>query len=189
MLTTISPNLFNVAVHLVLKIPAEVFIKKYFQSSFSKFCWKYLLVLIEHFEKSEQYGPISHFGCNDEYIYISVLLVDIYAMHLLLIHISHIYTHTHYYSNNTTYKSFQVIISGPSNPIHHCGPFETSNYKSLSSLRGTSATYFPEEKFTWNISVQANQKYTLSMLKKSRRTLLEKLRCPCWKRVVYSYQV
>jgi len=57
-------------------------------------CWKYLLVLIEDLEKPKQYGPISHFACNDGCIYILVLLVDMYAIHLLLIHISNIRTHT-----------------------------------------------------------------------------------------------
>lgn len=43
--------------------------------------------------------------------------------------ISVIYIHTHYYSNNATYKSFYVVISGPNNPIHHFGPlrFPTVN--------------------------------------------------------------
>lgn len=77
-----------------LKLQLKFLLKKKIQRSFSKICWKYLLVLfIGSFGKPKPVWTNFSF-CSDGYVYISVLLVDVYAMHLMLIHISNIYTHT-----------------------------------------------------------------------------------------------
>lgn len=138
-----------------------------------------------YLENPKQYGPISHFVVMDTYIFQSYWWRHMQCIYCSFL--SAIYIHTHRYSNNKTYKSFQVIISGPRKPIYHFGLLRFSAIN-LSCLTWISAV-ISLEKLTGNILAQVSLKCTLSMLKISGKAFLEKFRCPYWKRDVYSCQI
>lgn len=85
-----------------------------------------------YLENPNQYRPISHFLVMDTYIFQSYWWRCMQCIYSSFI--SAIYIHTHCYSNNKTYKSFQVITSGPRKPIHHFGLLRFSAINLLSCL-------------------------------------------------------
>lgn len=168
-------GLLHVAVPLVLQTPLQVFTKNGFQSSFSRLCGKYLLVLTEH---------LKNLNSMDQFLTL-VITMDTYIFTLWGVcmpciywsFISEIYIHTHHYSNNTAYKSFQVIISGPRNPIHYFGPLRFPTINLWLVWHEHLPFIFPQEKLTGNTLAQASLICILSMLKTTGKALPEKLRC------------